>query len=388
VIAAIILAAGRSSRMGYPKALLPHVDPDRTLIDYLVRSAIAAGAFPVLVVGSPQDAKLDHEATAAGGTFIPNADADQGQLSSVLAGLAEASALPDCEAVIVTPVDVPLIKPATIERLITAHATSPALILRATHRGQHGHPVLFKREVFDELRHADRSVGARAVVRSHPGRVLDIEVDDPGVVIDVDTPADYERVFGRPVGPLVTSIVASAASMRIRPATLDDAAALSRLGAATFRETFEGENTPEDMSRYLADAFNEERQAAEIADPEGAVLLAEHPRQAGEPELVGYAHVVSGAVPEAVRGPAPLELKRLYVARPWQGRRVAHALMDAAIDAARARGAQTLWLGVWERNPRALAFYAKYGFVRVGEHTFTLGADVQTDWLLARPITR
>ena len=61
--------------------------------------------------------------------------------------------------------------------------------------------------------------------------------------------------------------------------------------------------------------------------------------------------------------------------------------MNAAIDAARARGAQTLWLGVWERNPRAVAFYEKYGFTRVGEHTFMLGDDAQTDWLFARTVS-
>ena len=85
--------------------------------------------------------------------------------------------------------------------------------------------------------------------------------------------------------------------------------------------------------------------------------------------------------------PPRIELKRLYVARAWHGRGVAQALMDAALDAARARGAQKLWLGVWERNPRAVAFYAKYGFVRVGEHTFVLGGDAQTDWLFVRPVT-
>ena len=85
-------------------------------------------------------------------------------------------------------------------------------------------------------------------------------------------------------------------------------------------------------------------------------------------------------------GPAPLELKRLYVAAAWHGRGVAQALMDAALMAARTCGARTLWLGVWERNPRAAAFYAKHGFRRVGEHTFVLGEDVQTDWLLARPL--
>ena len=175
-------------------------------------------------------------------------------------------------------------------------------------------------------------------------------------------------------------------AVRIRPATASDAPSLSRLGATTFRDTFEGENTHEDMARYLAEAFTPERQATEIADPTSVVLLAEHYDVSGQTELVGYAHLVSGDVPEAVKGPAPLELKRLYVARAWHGRGVAQTLMETAIEAARARGAQTLWLGVWERNPRAVAFYAKYGFARVGEHTFVLGEDRQTDWVLARPI--
>lgn len=178
-------------------------------------------------------------------------------------------------------------------------------------------------------------------------------------------------------------------SIHVRPATVADAPRLSQLGATTFRETFEGENTPEDMARYVADAFTPDRQAAEITDPAGTVLLAEHRGRSADAdgaELVGYVHLVPGPAPAAVQGPAPLELKRLYVVRAWHGQRVAQALMDAALDAARARGAETLWLGVWERNPRAVAFYAKYGFTRVGEHTFVLGTDAQTDWVLARPL--
>ena len=175
-------------------------------------------------------------------------------------------------------------------------------------------------------------------------------------------------------------------TIRIRPATIEDATALSRLGAATFRETFDAENKPEDMARYLSEAFSPEQQAAEITNTANVVLLAEHAADHGE-ELVGYAHLVDGPVPEAVTGPAPLELKRLYVARAWHGRRVAQALMEASFEAARARGAQTLWLGVWERNPRAVAFYPKCGFIRVGEHTFMLGTDAQTDWLFARSLT-
>ena len=172
----------------------------------------------------------------------------------------------------------------------------------------------------------------------------------------------------------------------VRSASVADASALSQLGAATFRETFERENTPEDMANYLAQTFSPQRQAAEIADPAGIVLLAERRGTFGDTELVGYAHLMFGPAPAAVQGSEPLELKRLYVASAWHGQGVAQALMDAAFDAARARGAQTLWLGVWERNPRAAAFYRKYGFVRVGEHTFMLGADAQTDWLLARPL--
>lgn len=173
-------------------------------------------------------------------------------------------------------------------------------------------------------------------------------------------------------------------AITIRTAHVSDAAALSRLGATTFRDTFEGSNTPEDMARYLAEAFTPEQQAAEIADPSSVLFLAEHRSDDGCAELIGYAHLVSSEAPEAVRGPAPMELKRLYVDRAWHGQRVAQALMDASQEAARARGAKTLWLGVWERNPRAVAFYAKYGFVRVGEHTFVLGTDAQTDWLFAR----
>ena len=101
--------------------------------------------------------------------------------------------------------------------------------------------------------------------------------------------------------------------MSIRLATMADAAALSRLGATTFRETFESENTADDMARYLADAFTPERQAAEIADAANVMLLAEHSAESSEAELVGFAQLVDGPVPDAVSGPAALELKRLYV---------------------------------------------------------------------------
>lgn len=172
-------------------------------------------------------------------------------------------------------------------------------------------------------------------------------------------------------------------SLTIRPAAASDAPRLSAFAADAFADTFGADNTPDDMAHYLAGAFTPERQTAEIADADGVVLLAE---VAGTEELVGYAHLVGGPAPAAVSGPAPIELSRLYVARPWHGRGVAAALMDAALGAARARGARTVWLGVWERNARAARFYEKFGFARVGAHAFVLGRDVQTDWLMARGV--
>jgi GNAT superfamily N-acetyltransferase len=85
-------------------------------------------------------------------------------------------------------------------------------------------------------------------------------------------------------------------------------------------------------------------------------------------------------------GPAPVELKRFYVGRKWHGQGIAQTLMDATLNAARMRGARTIWLGVWEVNRRTIAFYTTCGFAPVSELSFVLGADVQRDWLMARAL--
>jgi ribosomal protein S18 acetylase RimI-like enzyme len=167
----------------------------------------------------------------------------------------------------------------------------------------------------------------------------------------------------------------------IRMATSTDAVRLSELAARTFSDAFAADNRPEDMAVYLAASFTVERQAAELADPEVTTLLAE----IGS-ELAGYAQLRSGPAPEEVTDPAAHELVRFYVDRHHHGRGVAQSLMAAVLAAARERGARTLWLGVWERNLRAIAFYGKSGFVDVGSHEFWLGSDRQTDRLMARPI--
>ncbi len=171
-------------------------------------------------------------------------------------------------------------------------------------------------------------------------------------------------------------------SYTIRSARAADASQLSTLAAVTFRDTFEALNTPEDMDEHLRTHYGAPQQAAEIADPATIMLLAEE--EGGE--LIGFAQLVVGSTAACVAGEAPVELQRLYVTRAFQGRGVAQSLMDSALAAARARGARTIWLGVWEHNPRAVAFYRKYGFERVGEHTFLLGRDAQTDWIMARAV--
>jgi ribosomal protein S18 acetylase RimI-like enzyme len=166
----------------------------------------------------------------------------------------------------------------------------------------------------------------------------------------------------------------------VRAATAGDAGVLAALAERTFRDAFGGSNAPADMDAHCARAYSEAQQAGEIADPSMDTLVAE----TGDGTLVGFAMVREGPAPEVVRGPLPIELWRIYVDRAHHGHGVAQALMEASLDAARRRGGATIWLGVWERNPRAQAFYRKMGFDVVGTHTFLLGSDPQTDHVMAQ----
>lgn len=167
----------------------------------------------------------------------------------------------------------------------------------------------------------------------------------------------------------------------IRHAGIDDAGLLAELGASTFNETFADDNSADNMAAYLADAFSHAQLSSELADPHSTFLIAEVDGIA-----VGYAKLHSGDAPEEVRGEKPLELVRLYVSQKWLGRSIGAALMQSCIDEASRKGYRTVWLGVWERNGRARAFYRRWGFLEVGTHIFQLGDDPQTDILMERPI--
>jgi ribosomal protein S18 acetylase RimI-like enzyme len=167
----------------------------------------------------------------------------------------------------------------------------------------------------------------------------------------------------------------------IRVARPSDATALAAFAARTFRETFEADNTAEDMALYLAANYGPERQGAEIDDPGIVTLLAKDGRR-----LAGYSQLHEGPAPDCVTGATPIEIRRFYVDRNWQGRGVAQALMVASLEAAMERGARTVWLAVWERNLRAQAFYRKCGFEDCGVKEFLLGRDPQTDRVLVRAL--
>lgn len=171
--------------------------------------------------------------------------------------------------------------------------------------------------------------------------------------------------------------------MRIRVARAADAQALAALAGRTFRDTFAGNNSARDMDAYVGGAFSLARVGEELSDAASTFLLA---GVANAPQLVGYAKLRTGPVDPNVLGPDPVELQRLYVDRCAIGHGVGAALMRASLDAARTSGHRTLWLGVWEHNPRAIAFYEQWGFATVGDHVFRLGSDDQRDLIMVRPV--
>jgi ribosomal protein S18 acetylase RimI-like enzyme len=165
----------------------------------------------------------------------------------------------------------------------------------------------------------------------------------------------------------------------VRRATPADAARLATFASAAFIDTFASDNRPEDMASYLAESFGEAKQRAELGDPEVTVLLAEK-----DEALVGYAMLRDGEVAEPVGSARAIEIARLYAGKHWIGAGIGALLMQSCLNEARARAKDTIWLGVWERNARAIAFYRRWGFVDVGSQSFQLGSDLQTDRVMVR----
>jgi molybdenum cofactor cytidylyltransferase len=197
MIPALILAAGRSSRMGRAKASLP-LGGDDTFLTRIVRTFLDAGVDDVVVV-------VGHEADSIVATFVAsglparfdvNREYDRGQLSSLVAGLGVVDR-PGVSAALVTLVDVPNVSSATVRAVLECYRLTHASIVRPTSGARHGHPLLIDRSLFAELRAADPGAGAKPIVRAHASAAGDIAIDDEGAFLDIDTEDEYKRATAR-----------------------------------------------------------------------------------------------------------------------------------------------------------------------------------------------
>jgi diamine N-acetyltransferase len=165
----------------------------------------------------------------------------------------------------------------------------------------------------------------------------------------------------------------------IRAASAADVGMLTEFARGSFHDAFAQMNSPENMEAYMSENFTPQKFSAQLADPRATFLIAEI-----EATPVAFAKLFNGDIPDCVEGFAPVELERFYVDRQFHGKGVAQSLMQACFDRAGQSGHKTVYLGVWEKNHRAIAFYRKCGFEIVGSHVFHLGAEAQNDLWMER----
>ena len=197
----------------------------------------------------------------------------------------------------------------------------------------------------------------------------------------VEVPLDgpYKRSDIKMELPLLA--VGTGENFRVREGALKDAELLCALGRQTFTDSFEKENTPENMKLYLEKTFSVGKLRNEILEPGSVFMLIED----GD-AIAGYVKIRTGHDPEGLGNVKALEIERLYATKHYIGKQVGKMLMDTALSYAKDHGYPWVWLGVWEHNPRAIRFYEKFGFEKFGSHVFEVGTDPQTDLLMKKKI--
>jgi ribosomal protein S18 acetylase RimI-like enzyme len=170
-------------------------------------------------------------------------------------------------------------------------------------------------------------------------------------------------------------------NLQIRLAKLEDLAALQMIGRKTFVETFAASNSEENLARYLAEGFSNEKLSAELENKNSQFYFAET-----EGRVLGYLKVNTGKAQSEQQNPDALEIERIYVLQEFHGKEVGQILYKKALSIAHDLNSPYIWLGVWEKNPRAIRFYEKQGFVEFDQHIFQLGEDAQTDILMKKVI--
>ncbi|MFK8030104.1 MAG: N-acetyltransferase family protein [Gammaproteobacteria bacterium] len=163
----------------------------------------------------------------------------------------------------------------------------------------------------------------------------------------------------------------------MRKASSHDALALAHLAEQTFLDAFEASNEPKNIRAYVKSAFSHVQVSRELSDDASTFFVAER-----DSALVAYAKVRVATAPACVGSQPATELHRIYVEQRFFGTGIGQMLLDASIGAAREAGHAVLWLGVWEHNPDAVAFYEKFGFETVGSQKFMMGPQEQTDFIM------
>lgn len=170
-------------------------------------------------------------------------------------------------------------------------------------------------------------------------------------------------------------------NLSIRKATAPDATAVASFARKAFHDTFAPYNTAEDMEQFMRESFSMQQLEAEVIDVANYFLLA-----FVNDQLAGHVKLCESANPPELGNANAIEISRLYASIEFIGKGVGAALMNASIDYARKKQKSVIWLGVWEHNLRAIAFYTRFGFEKFSEHPFVLGSDVQTDWLMQKRV--
>lgn len=166
-------------------------------------------------------------------------------------------------------------------------------------------------------------------------------------------------------------------TLKIRKIGLNDIEALQKIGRQTFFETFSDTNTAEDMQEYLEKSFHKDKLLAEVENPQSEFYFAQE-----NGEVIGYLKLNFGQSQTELKNENSVEIERIYVLNAYHGKKVGQKLYDKALAVAKERKAQFLWLGVWEKNEKAIRFYQKNGFVPFDKHIFVLGSDEQTDIMM------
>lgn len=163
----------------------------------------------------------------------------------------------------------------------------------------------------------------------------------------------------------------------IKPIGIQEIAQLQTIGRQTFAETFSESNSAQNMAKYLEEAYSHEKLSAELKDPNSLFYFAMY-----ENEVIGYLKLNFGASQTELKDNTALEIERIYVAKAFHGKKIGQLLYDKAIEVAKVKMVEYIWLGVWEENHRAINFYTKNGFVAFDKHIFVLGEDAQTDIMM------